>query len=233
MEYPLAQVFWLVTSDLDGHSVQAARKARDSVERAVAKLRENCGSVPTAMLSLRKRVREATTAPVGTSGLRAIEGAFARWVEATDAGANPLQDATAGLRACRRLGHEIRAGYALWWDYSPDGKRWWVEMQVENRTATGRLLDLSGEMWVTGLVEPRPDRFMPRDEKSGGRQLGWGGSSADFISARPFTTTSQRVGLGTTGFAYTTSEGTVYGVRPKVFLRHAGNTCSLPVPRHN
>lgn len=234
MEFPLTQVFWLMTRDLDGASAAAAQKARVSVERAVDMVRESCGRVPTELGSLRKRVRVATAAPLDTRGLKAVEASFARWVEAVGAGAvSPLQGATTGVRACKRVGRQVRAGYALWWDYSSDGKRWWLQLQVDNETDKGYLLDLSGEMWVTGLVDPRPDRFMPRDEKRGGRQVGWGGSSADFMSARPFTTSSQRVGLGAIGFVHTTSEGTVYGVRPEVFLRHTGNVCSLPVPRLN
>lgn len=234
MEYPLTRVFWLMTRDLDGRSAAAALKARVSVERAVDLVRESCGRVPTELASLRKRVRVATAAPLDARGLKAIEASFARWVEAVGAGAvSALQGASVGVRACRRLGQQVRAGYALWWDYSSDGKRWWVQMEVDNETDKGYLLDLSGEVWVTDLVRPRPDRFMPRDEKRGGRQLGWGGSSADFMPARPFTTASQRVGLGVFGFVETTSEGTVYGVRPEVFLRHAGYSCSLPVPRLN
>lgn len=233
MEFPLAQVFWLVTSDLDGQSVEAAKRARDSVERTVARLRENCGSVPTSMVALRQRVRAATVAPLGARGLKALEDAFAKWVEATNAGTNHLEGAIARLRGCERLSDEIQAGYALWWDYSSNGRRWWVEMQVDNRTARGRLLELGGSISVTGLVDPRPDRFMPRDKERGGHLLSWGGSSADFMSARPFTTTSQRVALAAAEFVHTTSEGMVYSVRPEVFAFNGKYACSLPVPRLN
>src|SRR5687767_4945585 len=131
MEYPLTRVFWLMTRDLDGRSAAAALKARVSVERAADLVRESCGRVPTEMASLRKRVRVATAAPLDARGLKAIEASFARWVEAVGAGAaSALQGATAGVRACKRLGQQVRAGYALWWDYSSDGKRWWVQMHV-------------------------------------------------------------------------------------------------------
>ena len=233
MDYPLAQVFWLVTSDPDGESAAAASKAREVVEAAVERVRENCGRVPTSMLSLRERVREATTAPLGAPGLKALETAFGSWVEATEAGASHLEGATAGLRGCERLGNQIRAGYALWWDYSSGGKRWWVELQVDNRTDKGRVLELSGAISVTGLVDPRPDRFMERDKKRGGHKLFWGGSSADFMSARPFTTTSQRVALAASEFVYTTIEGMVYSVRQEVFAYNGEYGCSLPVLRLN
>lgn len=185
------------------------------------------------MRSLQKRVSATTAKPLGTQGAKALEDALATWTKAIGASASPAQGWTADLRACERLSRDLRAGYAVWWDYSTRGKRWWVEMEVDNETATGRLLDLSGEMWVTGLVDPRPDRFMPRDDQRGGRQVGWGGSSADSMSARPFTTTSKRVGIGRTMYAYTTIDGTVYGVHPRVFARGEGAYCSLPVPRLN
>jgi hypothetical protein len=131
-------------------------------------------------------------------------------------------------RAASRL-----RGYALWWDYSSTGRRWRVELRVDNRTAKGRLLDLSGAISVTGLLDPRPDRFTERDKKGGGHKLGWGGSSADSMAARRFTTTSKRVGLGRVGVVYTTSEGTVNNVRPQVFSYQGQFSCSLPVPRLN
>jgi hypothetical protein len=234
MEYPLTKVFWLLTSDVDGQQAAvAAGRAREVVAQAVDSVRESCGRVPPALGALRRRVRLASSAPLDARRLNAIEAALARWVKATGAGQNHLADAAAGLRACKRLSQEFRAGYALWWDYSSQGKRWWVEMQVDNRTAKGRLLDLSGAISVTGLVDPRPDRFMPRGEKAGSRKLYWGGSSADFMSARPFTTTSQRVGLGRTVYVYTTTEGTVFSVHPEVFAHNDEYSCSLPVPRLN
>jgi hypothetical protein len=233
MEFPLAQVFWLVTSDLDGRSAAAANKARESVEHAVEKVRQSCDRVPAAMVALRRRVREATVAPLDARGVRTLENAFALWVRASGAGPNFLQGATAGVRTCERLSHLVRAGYALWWEYSPTGKRWWVDLQVDNETDKGYLLELGGTLWVTGLVDPRPDRFMARDKRRGGRKLFWGGSSADFMTARPLTTTSKRVVPAATEFVYTTSQGTVYYVRPEVFMRHDGENCSLPVPRLN
>jgi hypothetical protein len=234
MEFPLVKVFWLVTSDVDGQqAAAAATRARDVVARAADSVRESCGRVPPAMRSLRERVHSATSAPLDARGLRALENAFAGWVKTTGAGANHLEGATAGLRGCERLSAEIRPGYALWWDYSTDGKRWWVEMQVDNRTARSPLLDLSGAISVTGLVDPRPDRYMERADKPGSRRLFWGGSSADFMAARPFSTTSQRVGLGRTVYVYTTIGGTVYSVRPEVFAHHGDWSCSLPVPRLN
>jgi hypothetical protein len=230
---PVAQAFWFLTSDPDGQSAAAATKAREMLERAVDQVRQSCGSVPAAMSSLRQRVRVTTAKPLGPRGSKALEDAFAAWAQAIGAEASPLQGWTANLRACEQLGHQIRAGYALWWDYSSEGKRWWVELRVDNRTTKGRLLELSGAISVTGLVDPRPDRFMPRDEKRGGRKLFWGGSSADSMGARPSTTTSKRIGLGRIGFVYTTSQGTVYDVRPEVFALGGDYSCSLPVSRLN
>ena len=182
------------------------------------------------MRSLRDRVWVATASPLDATGLQSIEDAFASWVEAIGARRSPLQGASATLRSCHRLGDQVEAGYALWWDHTPDGKRWWVQIVINNETARRYWVDLDGTMWVAGLIQPMVGR-VPYDKERGGRQIVWGGSSADSMYAYPSTTTSRRIGL--TEFVYTTSEGVVYDVRPNVFVFHSGHNCSLPVPRLN
>ncbi len=134
---------------------------------------------------------------------------------------SPMQGATATWAARDGLATQVRAGYALWWDYIPDGKRWWVQMVVENDIDKRFWLDLAGTMRVTGQVYPQRGR---------GRSV-WGGSSADGIYAKPSTAWTRRVGL--TEFLHTSSDGKVYDVQPEVFIFYEGRGCSLPVPRLN
>ncbi len=228
MAWPLLQILWQVTSDVDGRSWEAATRTRSALDRALAKVREQCGRAPVEIRTLRSDVHAATEVPLGASGVRALEKAFARWGSAIEADTSPLSGASAALRHCERFGERVRPGYALWWDHAPDGRRWWVQVEIENRTDTRYWVDLSGTMAVTGLTHPRVGG--PRDEH-GGRRISWGGSSADSMYAWPSTTSTRKVGL--TEFVFTTPAGLVYDVRPEVFIRHDEVTCSMPVPRLN
>jgi hypothetical protein len=221
MEWPLLQVVWLLTSDVDGTSAEASEKAVSTVERAVAKVTRSCASLPVEMATLESDVQAATAAPLDARRLTDLEDGFARWARAIGARGSPMQGATATLRHCNELAIQVRAGYALWWDYIPAGKRWWVQMVVENDIDKRFWLDLAGTMRVTGQVYPQRGR----------RRSVWGGSSADSMYAKPSTTSSRRVGL--TEFLHTSSDGEVYDVQPEVFIFYQGRGCSLPVPRLN
>ena len=221
MEWPLIQVVWLVTSDLDGHSAEASEKASSTMERAVAKVSRSCAPLPVEMATLRSELRAATAAPLDARRLGDLEDGFERWARAIGNRESPLEGATATLRHCKGFAKQVRAGYEVWWDYIPEGKRWWVQMVVENDTDKRYLLDLSGTMRVTGQVWPN----------QGGRRSGWGGSSADSMYATPGSTSTKRVGL--TEYLHTTAKGEVYDVHPEVFIYHQAHSCSLPVPRLN
>lgn len=221
LEWPLLQVIWLLTSDVDGRSTEASNKAAAALERAVAKVRRACSTLPDEMSTLQSDVRTATAAPLDAPRLGDLEDAFARWAQAIGRRDSPMQGAVATLRHCNQLADWLRAGYALWWDYTPDGKRWWVQILVENDTDKRYWLDLLGTMRVTGQTYPNRGR----------RRIGWGGSSADSMYAYPSTTSTRRVGL--TEFVETTAEGFVSDVRPEVLIYHQGHSCSLPVPRLN
>jgi hypothetical protein len=230
LEWPLVQVLWLVTSDVDGRSAAAAATIRERLARGLATVREDCFPLPAELTRLRSEVWTATAAPVGARRMGDIEDAFAVWARAIGVRRSPMHGASDLLDRCNELGRQLRAGYALWWDHEPQGKRWWVQIIVENDTAKRYWVDLQGTLWVTGL--PRVDRYARHDER-GGEELSWGGSSADSMYAEPFGTTTQRVGVGMFSFVHTSSDGVVYGVRPEVLVYVPGGTCSLPVPRMN
>jgi hypothetical protein len=230
LEWPLVQAVWLLTSDADGRSATAGARIRGVLDRVAGKVRERCAPLPSQLRALRERVRSTTRSPLDALGVRRLESVFDRWVRAVDGGRSPMAGASDLVRSCRLLGEQVRAGYALWWDHVPEGRRWWVQMVVENETDRQYWLNLDGTMWVTGLRWPIQSH-MPRDRRNGARQISWGGSSADSMYAKPHATTSRRVGL--TANVHTTLTGEVYDVRPRVFLSGPDGSCSLPVPRLN
>ncbi len=203
MAWPLLQAMWLVTSDVDGQSGEAATRTRSALDRALTRVREQCGRAPVEIRTLQSDVRAATDVPLGAAGVRALEKAFARWGSAIAAKQSPLSGASAAIHRCERFGERVRPGYTLWWDHAPEGRRWWVQIEIENRTDARYWVDLSGTMAVTGLTYPRVGG--PRDEH-GGRLISWGGSSADSMYARPSTTSTRKVGL--TEYVFTTPRRT-------------------------
>ena len=223
------QMLSLLTSDPDGRSDRASDKARTAVDRVARLVRERCGALPEEMRELQRGVLRLTESPLGATRLARMERAFDRWTVEVGARRSPMAGASQSLRSCERLGEDVRAGFAVWWDHVPGGRRWWVQLVMENDTAQRRWVGLGGTMWATGLIHPRV--HPPVRDDRGGTQLRWGGSSADGMSAAPKGTTTRRVGV--TEFVRTTSDGEVYGVRPEVYLYAGGRSCSLPVPRLN
>jgi hypothetical protein len=231
MEWPLVQMVWLLTSDADGSSAEAATKIREVIGRAADQVGEACPDGSAEMDSLRERVWSTTAAPLDARGMRAVEDALGSWVESIGARRNPLQGASETVRSCDRLGDRLAAGYGIWWDYTPDGKRWWVQIEIDNETDKRYWVDLDGTMRVTGQVQPASTTPGMESHAPSNSRIEWGGSSADSMYAYPSTTSVQRVGL--TEYVYTTADGAVSDVRPHVFVQDGGHYCSLPVPRLN
>jgi hypothetical protein len=103
-----------------------------------------------------------------------------------------------------------------------------VQVVIDSDLSARVWVDLGGALWATGL--PR-DPYV-RHDRRGGQEVVWGGSSADSMYAQPFTRSTKQVGLpGPSGYLLTPADSRVYGVRPEVYVRHSGSTCSLPVPR--
>jgi hypothetical protein len=131
------------------------------------------------------------------------------------------------VRHCRDLGTQLSAGYTAGWEYTERGRRWWVQMAIDSDLSKRVWVDIGGTLWATG----RPRDPYSRNDDRGGQQVEWGGSSADSLYAQPFTRSTTQVYLpGPDGYLHTSADGLVYRVRPEVFVRHGGPTCSLPVP---
>ena len=227
LEWPLTQVVWRVTSDVDGASAEASRLVAHGLERGEAKLEEPCGGLPQEMAGMERTVLATTVGPLDAAGLERLERAVGGWARTLGTRA-PLQGTAAWVRHCRELGTELRAGYTMGWSYTPRGRLWWVEMVIDSDLSKRVWVELSGTLWATGL--PR-DPYVRHDGR-GGQQVAWGGSSADAMYADPLTRSTTKVGLpGPSGDLRTPLEGRVYGVHPEVYVRHGGPTCSLPVSR--
>jgi hypothetical protein len=228
LEWPLTQVVWLVTSDLDGASAEASRRVLRDFDRAGTRLREPCGGLPEEVADLRRTVLRATARPLDVAGLGRLDRAVDEWARMLGAARPPLADVTAWVKHCRELGSQLRAGYTVGWDYTDRGRRWWVEMVIDSDLPARVWVDIGGTLWATGL----PRDPYSRDDKRGGQQVEWGGSSADSLYAQPFTRSTTQVYLpGPSGYLHAAADSRVYGVRPEVFVRHGGGpACSLPAP---
>lgn len=227
LEWPLTQVVWLITSDVDGASAEASSMVRRGLDRGEAKLQERCAGLPDEMAAVKRTVLATTVGPLDAAGLHRLERAVGDWAHALGTRA-PLQGTAAWVRHCRELGAELRAGYTVGWSYASGGRRWWVQMMIDSDLSTRVWVDLGGTLWATGL---RRDPYARHDGR-GGQEVVWGGSSADAMYANPLTRSTINVGLpGPSGELHTPPDGRVYGVRPEAYVRHGGHTCSLPVPR--
>jgi hypothetical protein len=223
----LTEVLWLITSDVDGGSAEAANKVRRGLERGEARVQKPCGGLPEEMAGVKRTVLATTVGALDAVGLERLERAVGNWGRALGVRA-PLQSSAAWVRHCRDLAAQLRVGYTMGWEYTERGRRWWVQMAIDSDLSTQVWVDIGGTLWATGL--PR-NPYSPKDSR-GGQQVEWGGSSADSLYAQPFTRSTTQVALpGPSGYLHTPADGRVYGVRPEVFVRHGGPACSLPVPR--
>lgn len=227
LEWPLTQVVWLITSDVDGASAEASRLVLHGLDRGEARLQEPCGGLPQEMAGVKRTVLATTADPLDSAGLGRLDRAVGDWARTLGAPA-PLQGTAAWVRHCRDLGTQFSAGYTVGWEYTERGRRWWVQMAIDSDLSTRVWVDIGGTLWATGL----PRDPYSRNDGRGGQQVEWGGSSADSLYAQPFTRSTTQVYLpGPAGYLHSSADGRVYGVRPEVFVRHGGPGCSLPVPR--
>lgn len=227
LEWPLTQVVWLITSDVDGASAEASRMVQQGLDRGEAKLQEVCGGLPEEMAGVRRTVETTTSGPLNAAGLVRLEHAVGDWARTLKAPA-PLEGTASWVRHCRDLGSDLSAGYSVGWEYTERGRRWWVQMAIDSNLSERVWVDIGGTLWATGL----PRDPYSRNDARGGQQVEWGGSSADSLYAQPSTRSTTQVYLpGPAGYLHTSADGQVYGIRPELLVRHDGPFCSLPVQR--
>jgi len=231
LEWPLVQMAWRVMSAPDGRSAPVAGWMRSRVGTAWAEVRRRCGGEDAAMAAFVHTVRKQTATDVDDQRMRRVLAAYGRWARAVD-GQDSVSDMQEDLAHCNRFEKLVRAGYAVWWEPTPAGKRHWVQLIVENDTSRRYWVDLLGELWATD-PRPNPGRFVERDPASGGYQFGWGGSSADSMYAYPNSRSAAFVIWSNDRYLHTSADGGLYGVRPEMLIRDSGHTCSLPVMRQN
>lgn len=227
LEWPLTQAMWLVTSDLDGRSAAASAKVRVATERRIERLSARCAELPREIRALWRRTRALTRADLGLRGVRQLEESFGEWAKAYRT-RNPIADATSLVEHCRAVSDSFRAGYELWWDYAPYGRRWWIVLVFDNETDRTPFLTLGGSLWATEMIGA--DRWTPSDGR--GHQARWGASSFDYAEAPPGRST-MLVALGAGSELRTRATGEIYRVRAEVYMDNKYGSCSLPVPRLN
>jgi hypothetical protein len=226
LERSLPEVVWLVTGDVDGASGEASNAVRRALERGEDRLQKPCGGLPEEMSGVQRTVLATAAGPLDAAGLRRLDRAVGHWARTLDAPA-PVRSASVLLQRCRDLGTQLSAGYTVGWEPTSRGRRWWVQVAIDSDLSTQVWVDIGGTLWATGL----PRNPYARKDGRGGQEVEWGGSSADSLYAQPFTRSTKQVGLpGPSGYLHTSADGRVYGVHPEMFVRHAGQYCSLPVP---
>ncbi len=216
-----------MTGAVDGRSAEASARIRRAPDRKLERVEARCAELPTDVRALWNRTRALTRSDIGLPGVRRLEAAFGEWARAYRED-NPMDDSTALVEYCRTLGDSIRVGYELWWEPATYGRRWSMILVFDNDTDRAPLLDLSGHLWATAMIDA--DRYTPSDGR--GHRTDWGGSSSDSVKAPPGRSTkvvalTRRPELGTG------ADGEVYDVHAEVFLPVKLGYCSLPVPRLN
>ena len=169
--------------------------------------------------------------------------AFEPWV-AREWGARDADWLRRSLKACHRYKGAVSAGYAVWWEHTPEGRDWWVQILVDNNTDD--LLDVAirGSMWADGVLPRYRDPYGP--DTHWGReadQYTWGASSYDETYSPPRQRIRMFVAIGPSYKVHLNPEGGFFDIRPEVYVSllresdegdDAGEAgCALPVPRLN
>lgn len=225
LEWPLMQAAWRVESGLAGRNNLSARGLDQRVGTLWQRLTTGCPKPSTQATAFAAQVRRRVDDHWEGRGLDAVLGSYSDW--ATLVGLPHMGDALLEDRAaCHQLMPNVRASYAVWWEPTARGKDYWVQMIVQNDTDTRLHGDLEGSLWVTyPLPGTGPAPTLHLGERAA--QWTWGGSSADFIGARPHARTTQFVGVGEFYKVHLGPQGTMFDVRPVIYF----DGCSLPVHR--
>jgi hypothetical protein len=205
---------------------------------AQEKVREACGEIPHPARTFFVTGLAATERPMNRFVFRRAAITFGRWsLRAT--GRDEGKPLLWALRTCRRLAPSLSAGYAVWWDHTPGGTDWWVQLHVENDTDVEVAVDVGGSLWAAGNRMGDTDPYdEPVHRGITAAQFTWGGSSADYYNLAPHTRVKHFVGIGEFYKVHLTRDGYFFDVRPEVYvspLRSVdGNwRCAVPVPRVN
>jgi hypothetical protein len=219
-----------------GLSATASSGLGRQVRVAGDRLRAACDTVPPAALRFVAITLRQTRRPLDAAASRRILTSFAPWADRVSR--NSGTDLIAWQHQCREVRRLVTAGYAVWWDHTAEGRDWWLQIKVDNRTADKLLVTLGGSLWADGV----PSRYRSPEgpDEHWGReadQYWWGGSSADEIYAPARRATSTFVGIGEFYKVHLLAHGSFFDIRPEVTVSplrgRRWGACALAVPRLN
>jgi hypothetical protein len=226
-----------VSASLSGEAPGATRSLAYHLRTARENVRSDCDRVPPPARRFLRTGLRMTRAPLDQAEHARLLNVFEPWA-ARHWGAKRSGSLRRSLEACQRYKKAVSAGYALWWDYTPEGRDWWIQIIVDNRTTERLLVSLGGTVWADGVPARYRDPYGPATHW--GRtadQYSWGGSSADTFYAPPGQRTRSFVGIGEFYKVHLTREGEFFDIRPEVTVGPpAGGSyawCAVPVPRVN
>ena len=239
LDWRLAQAGNRLTSAI--HAPSGAGAASLSLayhlRTALGNLRTDCGRVPQAARHFLATGLRATGRPLTDEAFRRTVLAFGPWsvrVDGRDASRSLIRSWT----TCRRLAPQVRAGYAVWWDFTPRGTDWWVQLLLDNDLDVKLEVNVGGSLWAAGHPEPAEPLGPLRHHGIPALEFTWGGSSSDYYYAEPHRRTTKFVGIGEFYKVHLPRNGYFFDIRPELSVNPLhpadGNwLCALPVPRAN
>jgi hypothetical protein len=237
LEYPLQEAADRVLSAVTGKSPAAADPLARRVDKVRGRLLTSCSSMPTTAASFFSAADRLTSRPLNAKSLDELLAAYARWATPIGEGRR-AERIIKNRKACLELARQVRTGYAVWWEPTPEGKDMWVQLIVHNDTAHRLAVSLWGSLWATGVLPKRAEYTRTHHGVRDATQWTWGGSSADSMYGEPHARSTTFVGIGETYKLHMTSDGYMFDIQPviQIHLYGPGTTpygCSLPVVREN
>ena len=203
----VVRVIDAVTSSTDATS--SAKQASAAADRFTLQVRAGCGTTPAAAHRYLGYLHGLDDRALDEDDLDRLLARYQSWGESVGkphAATRLMRE----LAACRTLKQNVDASYRVWWMSIPEGRSWWVEVTVDNRTGRRLFTGIGGQIRVTG------DRSY---------EQWWGGSSSDAFSVPPGVSTF-RIPVED-GTVETPADGSLTVLANEVNI--AG--CAVPVPR--
>jgi hypothetical protein len=226
-----------VTASLSGEAPGVTLSLAYHLRAARENLRTDCGRVPGPARHFLRTGLRSTRTPLDQADYTRLLDTFEPWARQhlDSRGASWLRRS---LQACHRYQPLVRAWYAVWWDYTPEGRDWWVQTTVDNNTDEVLDVRLNGSLWADGVPARYRDPYGPATHWGReAEQYTWGASSADEIYAPPHQRIRHFEGIGAGYKVHLTREGSFFDIRPEVYvspLREDGAPgCAIPVRRIN
>jgi hypothetical protein len=218
-----------VAAALDGSSKAASVLLREQVNWSHERVREECATAPAAMNRFVSAVHRVTVGALDRRRLHRLTLSYQRWSKRVGAEA-AVRDLLTKQRRCRELTKHVRMAYSVWSRPTAYGKDMWLQMIAYNDTDHSITGTLDGDLWATRL-HPRLRLFYPDGPR--GSHLDWGGSSADFIHARPHSRATTFVGIGDGYLLHMRRSGYLHHIDVNAVVERPGRPgwCGVPIRR--